>query len=99
VAFHEPGVDRSLFSGCVRLSDVTRSYLDLEPGTWGLTYGASAFLKCRKILVLARGDKKKLILEQSQFDSSIPIGWIMKHPDVTLISDFEFSQSDSLRTA
>lgn len=90
VAFHEPGLPRHFHGGCVSLSAQTMSYLNLTPPTWGITYGAAAFLNCSKILVLARGDRKKQIMKQAATDKTLPIGWIMEHHDVTLISDFDF---------
>jgi 6-phosphogluconolactonase/glucosamine-6-phosphate isomerase/deaminase len=90
VAFHEPGFPRQFYSGCVPLSSETKSYLNLTEPTWGITYGAASFLQCQKILVLARGERKKKIMQQAALDKSLPIGWIMEHRDVTLISDFDF---------
>jgi glucosamine-6-phosphate deaminase len=90
VAFHEPGLPRDFYGGCVSLSAETMSYLGLAVPTWGITYGASSFLRCRKILVLARGERKKKIMLQAATDKTLPIGWIMEHRDVTLISDFDF---------
>ncbi len=90
VAFHEPGLPRDFYSGCVNLSAETLSYLKLPSPTWGITYGVGAFLNCKKILVLARGDRKKAIMKQAAKDKTLPIGWIMEHHDVTLISDFDF---------
>ncbi len=90
VAFHEPGLPRQFYSGCVPLSSETKAYLNLTEPTWGITYGAASFLQCQKILVLARGERKKKIMQQAALDKSLPIGWIMEHRDVTLISDFDF---------
>jgi len=90
VAFHEPGVRREFYSGCLPLSERTHQYLSLEPTTWGVTYGAAAFLNCRKILVLARGEQKRQVLRAAARDHSLPIGWILEHPDVTVVSDLEF---------
>ena len=90
VAFHEPGLPRSFFGGCVALSAETRGYLNLSDPTWGLTYGAASFIQCQKILVLARGERKKKIMQQALSDKTLPISWIIEHRDVTLISDFDF---------
>ncbi len=87
VAFHEPGVDRQFFSGCIPLSNQTRVSLKLEEETWGVTYGVAAFLRCKKILVLARGPEKKAILSRAKTDQSLPIAWILQHPEVTVITD------------
>jgi len=89
VAFHEPGLPRDFTSGCVRLAPETRSYLELQDPTWGLTYGVGTFLQAEKILVLAQGPAKKEVLKRALRDRNLPISWIMEHPKVTLISDFE----------
>lgn len=89
VAFHEPHLPANFCSGCVALTSETRQYLELPQPTWGITYGAGSFLRCKKILLLARGEVKQRVLRQAQHDQSLPVGWIMRHPDVTLISDFE----------
>ncbi len=86
VAFHEPSLPRDFYSGCIPLAAATVKYLTLSDKTWGLTYGVGAFLQCSKILVLARGEGKKKVLEHA---ASLPIGWILQHPQVTLIADFE----------
>jgi 6-phosphogluconolactonase/glucosamine-6-phosphate isomerase/deaminase len=88
VAFHEPGLPRHFYSGCVRLSAETMGYLDLKQPTWGLTYGVGAFLQAKKILVLAMGPAKQKVIARALRDRSLPISWILEHPGVTLISDF-----------
>jgi glucosamine-6-phosphate deaminase len=88
VAFHEPFLPRNFTSGCVVLSPEIQSYLELKDPTWGLTYGVGTFLRANKILVLARGEKKKKILQQAIRDRNLPISWILEHPNVTLLTDF-----------
>lgn len=89
VAFHEPGLPRGFGSGCVRLSAETLRYLELPEPTWGLTYGVSAFERARKILVLAQGQAKQSVLRRALSGESLPISWILEHPQVTVVSDFE----------
>jgi 6-phosphogluconolactonase/glucosamine-6-phosphate isomerase/deaminase len=89
VAFHEPGLPREFFGGCVRLTGETLGYLDLTVPTWGLTYGVATFVKARKILVLAQGESKRRILQQALTQRNLPISWILEHPDVTLVTNFE----------
>jgi 6-phosphogluconolactonase/glucosamine-6-phosphate isomerase/deaminase len=90
VAFHEPQLPLDFHSGCVALSPETLRHLQLSQPTWGVTYGASAFLRCQRVLILARGEQKKAVMKKAIRDKSLPIGWLMEHRDVTLISDFEF---------
>lgn len=88
VAFHEPGLGREFFSGCVKLSDTTRGVLEAEPNTWGITYGAGAFNRCRAVCVIVSGRSKREIL--SKFlagDPSLPVSALLKHPDLTVIAD------------
>lgn len=90
VAFHEPGLPRNFSGGCVRLSSETLNYLSLKDPTWGVTYGAAAFLKARKILVMAKGPRKQAILKRAAAgEKTLPITWILEHPNCTLITDFE----------
>jgi 6-phosphogluconolactonase/glucosamine-6-phosphate isomerase/deaminase len=91
VAFHEPGIPQNFYSGCVRLQDVTVQNLDLEPGTWGKTYGAGAFLKCKSLLIIVKGAKKREILQKTLTRTAeVPASALLGHPDVTILSDFEF---------
>ncbi len=89
VAFHEPFLPRKFASGCVLLSSEIQNYLELKEPTWGLTYGVETFLRSKKILVLARGESKRKILLQAIKDRNLPISFILEHPNVTLITDFE----------
>lgn len=88
VAFHEPGLPRNFCGGCVRLSGETLGYLGLTSPTWGVTYGVASFVQAKKILVLAQGRAKQDILRKALSDRSLPVGWILEHPGVTLVTDF-----------
>jgi 6-phosphogluconolactonase/glucosamine-6-phosphate isomerase/deaminase len=90
VAFHEPGQPRDFFAGRVQLNPETMDYLNLKDRTSAVTYGAAAFENCPKILLLARGKKKRSILEKARKEGNLPVSWIMSHANVTLISDFNF---------
>ena len=91
VAFHEPGIAQNFYSGCVRLQDITLKNLELEPDTWGKTYGAGAFLKCKSLLLIVKGIKKKEILQKTLASlSKVPASALLSHPDLTILSDFEF---------
>ncbi len=91
VAFHEPGLPQNFYSGCVRLEAQTLKNLELEPDTWGKTYGAGAFMKCKALLIIVKGAKKREILQKTlAFESTVPASALLRHPDVTILSDFEF---------
>ena len=86
------GVDTSEIQGPtvydVLLSDEIQKYLELQQPTWGITYGVATFLRAKKILVLARGEKKRQVLLRAIRERNLPISWILEHPQVTLITDF-----------
>lgn len=90
VAFHEPGLPRHFAGGCVPLTQETRNYLGLTEPTWGLTYGVATFLRAKKILVMVKGEKKHAIMKKAVAEKSLPIAWILEHPEVTVVSDFKF---------
>jgi 6-phosphogluconolactonase/glucosamine-6-phosphate isomerase/deaminase len=87
VAFHEPHLPKGFSSGCVRLTDETLKVLELKDPTWGLTYGVGTFLQAKKILVLARGEAKRKVLNHALAIKELPISWMLAHGDVTVISD------------
>jgi hypothetical protein len=90
VAFHEPGVDSGFYSGCVRLSEVTCQNLELEPGTWGISYGAQAFNACKSILMIVCGSSKREILQRLlEGESSVPASALLNHPSFTILADRE----------
>ncbi len=89
VAFHEPFLPPGFTSGCVLLSPEIQNYLQLKEPTWGLTYGVGTFIQSKKILVLARGEKKRRIIKQAMDEMNLPISYIFNHPNVTLITDFD----------
>ncbi|MGE0762365.1 MAG: 6-phosphogluconolactonase [Bdellovibrionales bacterium] len=88
VAFHEPGLPKSFFSGCVSLSPVTCERLQLAPGTWGVSYGLGAFLRCREILMLATGASKREIVQQLlERRGEFPALALRDHAHFTLVID------------
>lgn len=90
VAFHEPGLDRDFYSGCVRLSSVTCDHLNLARDTWGISYGAGAFFRSRAILMMVSGASKREILKKFLAgDPSLPASALLGHPDLTLLVDKE----------
>lgn len=95
VAFHEPGVSPQFFSGCVQLSQKTKETLDLEPETWGQTFGIDAFIRTKAILMLVRGEKKREVVNRlMRADPSLPASSLLKHNNFTLITDFEIEQHE-----
>jgi 6-phosphogluconolactonase/glucosamine-6-phosphate isomerase/deaminase len=90
IAFHEPGLDSRFFSGCVRLNEVTCANLKVDPGTWGISYGAAAFLEARAVLVMVKGRSKREILKRLlNGDRSLPAAGLLDHPRLTILADRE----------
>lgn len=90
VAFHEPGLPRDFFSGCVLLSDRTRETLKLEEPTWGISYGLGAFLETKAILMIVKGQSKREVLARLlKRDPSLPASVLLEHPAFTILADCE----------
>ncbi len=88
IAFHEPHLPKDFYGGCVQLSDVTCKTLSLEAGTWGLTYGASAFMSCKSILMIASGESKRDVVQKLlERSKDLPATALLAHSDFTLIAD------------
>lgn len=88
VAFHEPHIPLHFSLGCVELGNETLGYLDLEKGTWGITYGLETFLACEKIYLMVKGDHKADILERFMSDDeSVPAVALKKHHRLVLLAD------------
>lgn len=87
VAFHEPGLPRDFYSGCLTLNRKTCEHLHRPAETHAVSYGVSAFLKARAIALLVRGSQKRDILKRV-LDSrdQYPASWLLDHPQLTIIS-------------
>ena len=89
VAFHEPGLPASFFSGCVLLQDSTCHTLGMSSPAWGVTYGLGAFLRTRAVALIVRGNGKRAVVERLlSGDRSLPATYLLAHADVTLFVDF-----------
>lgn len=90
VAFHEPGLPQNFYSGCVKLDDVTCKNLNLPEGSWGVSYGAGAFMRCKAVSIIVKGKSKRDILARLlKKDPSVPASALMNHPRLTIITDRE----------
>ena len=88
VAFHEPTLPQNFYGGCVELTDITRKTLGLTEKTWGITYGASTFMNCKSILMIASGSSKRDVVAQlCAHSKSLPATALLKHRDFTLLVD------------
>jgi 6-phosphogluconolactonase/glucosamine-6-phosphate isomerase/deaminase len=89
VAFHEPGIPKDFFSGCLPLSEESKKTLSLEPDAWGLTYGLGAFLKTKAVLLIVTGEKKRPMFERFQKETdTFPAACLKAHRDLTVLVDF-----------
>ncbi len=88
IAFHEPHLPDCFYGGCVQLNDLTCKTLSLANGTWGLTYGASTFMDCRSILMIASGESKRAVVQKLLAHSKdLPATSLLKHANFTLLVD------------
>lgn len=85
IAFHEPGVSDDFFKGDVLLTKKTCQSLKLKEGSKGLSFGLKAFLDCKALLLLVRGENKKNIFKKFlDHDESLPAVKLLKHKDLTV---------------
>ena len=71
VAFHEPGMPESFFYGVIELSPITIQNLNLEPGDKGITYGVSALLQAKAILLIVSGKSKRAAFQKFMSDENL----------------------------
>ncbi len=90
VAFHEPHIPSNFSLGCVELGQETCEYLDLNKGTWGLTFGLETFLKSEKIILMVKGHHKAQVLKRfMEDDQTLPAVVLKNHPGLILLADKE----------
>jgi glucosamine-6-phosphate deaminase len=88
VAFHEPHIPYDFGFGCVELGQETCDYLDLEMGTWGLTYGLKTFLNSENIVLIVKGQHKAQVLQRfMEDDETLPAVALKNHPGLILLAD------------
>lgn len=88
LAFHEPEINFNFNYGCVKLSTSTCKNLGLAEPTWGLSYGVAHFMQCQAVLILAKGENKKAIVQKALQEStaSSPLSYVLKsHANCTLL--------------
>lgn len=90
VAFHEPHIPRDFSFGCVELGPETLNYLNLEKGTWGITYGLGTFLRSESIYLMVKGShKKEVLIRFLEGDKSVPAVALKEHKKLNLLLDEE----------
>jgi glucosamine-6-phosphate deaminase len=99
IAFNEPGTPKASWTHCTWLAESTRkanqTYFgpEEEVPRRALTMGIETILASRKIILIASGKQKHATLERALLgivDVNVPASFLSLHPDVTVISDFEY---------
>jgi glucosamine-6-phosphate deaminase len=93
VAFHEPGIDPSFYSGCLTLNTDTAKRLCCEPNTRVVSYGLGAFLRTRAALMIVRDESKRSILRRVlDGDTRLPASHLLKHENFHIITNFALDE-------
>ena len=87
LAFHEPGLEQDFFFGEVDLEGLTKQTLQLERSARGITYGLSAFLGSKAVLLLVKGaDKQKVYEDFLHGKGDATVNGLRKHKNLTVIA-------------
>lgn len=98
IAFNEPGTS---FDAVTHVADLTPSTIEVnsrffdhieEVPTTAITMGIASILRARKIILLAFGERKRFALEkllEGKMTTDYPITALLKHQDVTVITDVQ----------
>jgi glucosamine-6-phosphate deaminase len=105
IGFNEPGSNYNSLTRLVHLDYITRndarkSFYGIENvPTTALTMGIETIRKSKRIVLLAWGQNKSLVIKkaiQDEIDSNIPASFLQKHGNVTFVLD-NSSASDLTR--
>ena len=96
IGFNEPGSNYNALTRLVHLDYITRndarkSFYGIENvPTTALTMGIETIRKSKRIVLLAWGQNKSLVIKkaiQDEIDSNIPASFLQKHGNVTFVLD------------
>jgi len=96
IGFNEPGSNYNSLTRLVHLDYITRndarkSFYGIENvPTTALTMGIETIRKSKRIVLLAWGQNKSLVIKkaiQDEIDSNIPASFLQKHGNVTFVLD------------
>lgn len=88
VAFHEPGLTETFYSGCLTLSRESCERLKLKEGTWAGSYGLGAFMACQQVGLMVWGEAKREILRQFlESQGNFPALVLRRHPQLKVFVD------------
>jgi len=95
LAFHEPGLRKDFFFGEVELETMTKQTLQLERSAKGITYGLSAFMNSKAILLLVKGESKQAIFEDFlAHHGDAPVNGLHDHPNLTIMAEGSFCRTE-----
>lgn len=97
IAFNEPGTPFWSWTHSIWLTESTiqanAEFFKGAPPTKAVTMGIQTILGSRKIILMASGNRKKPILEKAlrgPITPEVPASFLQKHPNVLVMTDFEF---------
>lgn len=101
IAFNEPGTPAQSYTHCVWLTESTRvanaqffGGIDKVP-VHAVTMGMATIMESRKLILIASGEHKKEIIEDSFADGigpTVPASLLQLHKNLTILSDFDWQQ-------
>lgn len=104
IGFNEPGTSFYSTTHVVTLTESTRNAnsrffnsIDEVPKK-AITMGIASILKARKILLIAKGEKKRYALEQllkGEKNEEVPVTALVDHPNVIVLTDIHIAQNNS----
>lgn len=98
IGFNEPGTSFDSLTHLVTLEESTRQanarFFDSidEVPTQAFTMGIQSIMRAKSILLIAVGEAKREVLERvlaSKYTEEIPASILMKHPNVTILTDLQ----------
>jgi len=95
LGFNEPGCDRDAYSHVVELDSVTKNvsikyFSEKKDLNHGITLGMKHIMESSKVLLVADGEKKAAIIEETLYgavDNRVPSSLLRMHPDVSVFLD------------
>lgn len=97
IGFNEPGVPDNLYSHVIALDTITQSvgqkyFRQSTKLQSGITLGLQHFMECRKVIMMASGIKKSLVMRKTLEDkvsTEMPASMIRKHDNGVVMLDEE----------
>jgi len=94
IAFNEPGSARDASCRVVALAEETRqaAAADWPDGapTWGMTLGVREIMAARRVILLATGTTKAMVLRAAltgSVSAALPASYLQEHPSLIVVCD------------